>query len=213
MKTIRHESQQADQLYPGNQGIPKPDDSQYTQAQAAALRFLAHRSRSEAEVRRRLESSHTEDIVSQVIHWLKDKRYLNDAKFAEAWRLSREARHPRGEVLIRQELSKLGVDRNVVDAALEGFDAAENAYRAAQKPASRLKGAGYVRFKQRLWGYLNRRGFKADVIAQTIQRLWDELTDPLTDPLNGHVDADSHNQQSEEESDAYQAEWRDEPAD
>ncbi len=158
------------------------------------MRFLAHRSRSEAEVRRRLESSHSEDVVSQVIHWLKDKLYLNDAKFAEAWRLQREARHPRGEVLIRQELSKLGVDRDVVDAALEGFDAEDNVYRAAQKPASRLKSADYVRFKQRLWGYLSRRGFTADVIGKAVQRLWDELTDPL----NGHIDADSQKEQAYE---------------
>lgn len=192
MKTIRHQSQQANHPYPGSQSIPKPDDSQYPQAQAAALRFLAHRSRSETEVRRRLESSHTEDIVSQVIDWLKDKRYLNDAKFAEAWRLQREARHPRGEVLIRRELSKLGVDPDVVDAALVDFDPGENAYRAAQKPASRLRSVGYVRFKQRLWGYLSRRGFTADITSQTIQRLWDELTDPL----NGHVDADSQEDQS-----------------
>lgn len=194
MRTIRHHSQQANKLSPGSQSVPKPDDSQYTQAQAAALRFLAHRSRSEAEVRRRLESSHSEEVVSQVIHWLKDKLYLNDAKFAEAWRLQREARHPRGEVLIRQELSKLGVDRDVVDAALEGFDAEDNVYRAAQKPASRLKSAGYVRFKQRLWGYLSRRGFTADVIGKAVQRLWDELTDPL----NGHIDADSQKEQAYE---------------
>ena len=107
----------------------------------------------------------------------------------------------------------MGVNREVAETALEGFDGAENAYLAARKPAARLRGAGYARFKQRLWAYLQRRGFGADVIGKTVQRLWDELTDPLTDPLNSHVDADPHAKQSEEQSDAYEVEWRDRPAD
>ena len=89
--------------------------------------------------------------------------------------------------MIRQELSRLGVSRELAETALEGFDGAGNAYLAAQKPAARLKGAGYARFKQRLWAHLQRRGFQADVIGKTVQRLWDELADPL----DSHVDADS----------------------
>lgn len=162
------------------------------------MRFLAHRSRSEAEVRSRLGSSHTGDVVDRVVDWLRDQRYLDDAAFAAEWRRQRELRRPRSEGLIRQELSRLGVSREEVETALDGFDGAQNAYLAAQKPAARLKDAGYPRFKQRLWGHLQRRGFAADVIGKTIQRLWDELSDPLTDPLNSHVDADTQEEQSYE---------------
>ena len=207
MKTIPNEPHQASE---SNDQPRQTSDAQFNRARTAALNFLSYRARSEAEVRRRLESSHDGGVVHRVIEWLKGQRYLNDAEFAGEWRHHREARHPRGEVLIRQELSKMGVDREVVEAALEGFDAAENAYRAGQKPAARLKDAGYARFRQRLWAYLNRRGFEADVIGKTVQRLWDEqadpvtdsLTDPLTNPLNSHVDADPHAEQPEEQSDA-----------
>jgi len=158
------------------------------------LNFLAHRSRSEAEIRRRLAATYTGDVVDRVVAWLRNQRYLDDAAFAAEWRRQRELRRPRSEGLIRQELSRLGVSQEVVEAALEGFDGAENAYLAAQKPAARLKTAGYDRFKQRLWAYLERRGFGADVIAKTVQRLWDELTDSL----DSHVDADSYVDQSED---------------
>ena len=158
-------------------------------------------------------ASYREDVVDRVVDWLRSQRYLDDAAFAAEWRRQRELRRPRGERLIRQELSRMGVGREVVETALEGFDAAENAYLAAQKHAAKLKGAGYTRFKQRLWSYLQRRGFQADDIGKTVQRLWDELPDSLTHPLNSHVDADPHTEQSEEQAYADEAEWVDRPAD
>ncbi|PKB78890.1 MAG: hypothetical protein BZY88_16125 [SAR202 cluster bacterium Io17-Chloro-G9] len=179
--------------------LDNPADKPFNQARTAALRFLSHRSRSEAEVRRRLGTAHTGEVVDRVVGWLKDRRYLDDEAFAGEWRRQREIRRPRGAGMIRQELSRLGVDREVVEAALEGFDSAESAYLAAQKPAARLQNADHARFKQRLWGHLQRRGFEPEVIGKTIQRLWDELADPpadaLTDPLDRHVDADPHEEQ------------------
>ena len=184
MKTIPY---QAHQTSEPNDSPNEPSDASFNRARTAALKFLAHRSRSEAEVSRRLGSSYTGDVVDRVVAWLRDQRYLDDAAFAAEWRRQRELRRPRSEGLIRQELSRLGVSRELAETALEGFDGAGNAYLAAQKPAARLKGAGYARFKQRLWAHLQRRGFQADVIGKTVQRLWDELADPL----DSHVDADS----------------------
>lgn len=186
MKTVTYHSAKSQQTSGADDRLQKPQDSPFNQALAVALRFLAHRSRTEAEIRRRLESAHIHDVVDQVIAWLQRQRYLDDAAFAVEWRRQRELRRPRSESLIRQELTRLGVSKEVTETALEGFDAAANAYQAAQKPAARLKGADHARFKQRLWGYLQRRGFRADIIGQTVQRLWEELSDPL----DGHVDAD-----------------------
>ena len=177
----------------------------FSKAQSAALKFLSYRSRSEAELRRRLESSNYDEVTDRVIAWLKDNRLLDDAAFADAWRHQRELRHPRGERLIRQELSNLGVGREVVEVALDGFDATDNAYRAAQKPAARAKSTGHARFRQRLWGYLGRRGFESEVIRITVQRLWDELSDPL----DSHVDAHSHEDQTYD----FETEVRDLPTD
>ena len=202
MKTIHHEGHRPSVT---DNRPDEPSDVTFSRARTAALRFLAHRPRSEAEVRRRLESGHTGDVADRVIAWLRDQRYLDDAAFAVEWRRQRELRRPRGGGLIRRELSRLGVSREMVETALEGFDDAENAYLAAQKPAARLKDAGYARFKQRLWGHLQRRGFPSDVIGKTVQRLWDELTDPL----NSRVNADSDQEHSEDS----EVEWQDLPAD
>jgi SOS response regulatory protein OraA/RecX len=207
MKTISHQIPQSSEV---DSPLQQPTDLQldeaafvqaaFNQARAVALRFLAHRPRTEAEIRRRLEPANTSDVVNQVVAWLQGQRYLDDAAFAAEWRRQRELRRPRSESLIRRELSRLGVSREVVETALEGFDAGENAYLAAQKPAARLKGADQARFKQRLWGFLQRRGFKPDVIGITVQRLWDELSDPL----DCHVDADPNEEQSYDP----EIEWR-----
>ena len=197
---------QGSQVLTEAQGHPQNlEKATFGKAQSAALKFLSYRSRSEAELRRRLESSYYDEVTDRVIAWLKDNRLLDDAAFADAWRHQRELRHPRGERLIRQELSNLGVGREVVEAALDGFDATDNAYRAAQKPAARAKSTGHARFRQRLWGYLGRRGFEAEVIRITVQRLWDELSDPL----DSHIDANSHEDQTYD----FETEVRDLPTD
>ena len=167
-------------------------------AKEAALRFLAHRNRSESEVRRRLGPHYSAPIVEQVVQWLQTRGYVDDAVFAKEWRLQREHRRPRGEGLIRHELLELGIDQQVVDQALEGFDAGGNAYQAACSWSSRQSSTAaldYVKWRRRLWGYLQRRGFGSDLIGETVQRLWNELSYPLDSDVN----TDGHEEQSESE--------------
>ena len=175
-------------------------------AKEAALGFLAHRNRSESEVRRRLNRQFSGSIVEQAVHWLKTKGLVDDAVLAQEWRRQRERKRPRGEAIIRQELRGLGIDQQVVDGALEGFDGRENAYQAARAWWSKLNSSKhvsqrttdasteYAKLRRRLWGYLQRRGFEHELIGETVRRLWSELSDPL----DGGVDADAHEQQGED---------------
>ena len=165
-----------------------PRDRSITQARDAALRFISYRPRSEAEVRRRLSPQYPEPIIEQVIASLRVQGFLDDAAFARLWRNHRERLRPRGQRRLRQELARLGVDRETTDAALEGFDEGENAYRAGQKYTRSLRNRAITQgiteevFRQRLWGYLQRRGFSYGVAAEVAQRLWPELA---ADPLRG----------------------------
>ena len=145
----------------------------------AALRYLSYRPRSEAEVRSRLLRRHSSEVAEAVIAALAEQKLLADAAFARYWRENRERRHPKGQAVLLQELLRLGVSRETAEESLEGFDAEANAYRAAVKWAHRLKGAGYVEFRQRLWAYLQRRGFRPEAVKVTVRRLWGELADPL----------------------------------
>ena len=85
----------------------------------AAARFLEARSRSVAEVRRRLTSvGYLPVLVDGAIERMIELGMLNDEAFARAWVESRDRARPRGERAIRSELALKGVERTVVDTIL-----------------------------------------------------------------------------------------------
>ena len=86
----------------------------------AAARFLEARSRSVAEVRRRLTGAgYHADLVEGAIGRLGALGMLDDEAFARAWVESRDRARPRGERAIREELRLKGIDRAIVDLVLE----------------------------------------------------------------------------------------------
>ena len=92
----------------------------------AAARFLEVRSRSVAEVRRRLTSAgYQPDLVEGAVSRLLDLGLIDDEAFERSWVESRDRARPRGERAIRQELGMKGVDRTTIDLVLsERRDAA-----------------------------------------------------------------------------------------
>ncbi len=86
----------------------------------AAARFLEARSRSVAEVRRRLTTAgYRAELVEDAIARLTDLGMLDDEAFARAWVESRDRSRPRGERALAEELRLRGVDREIVTATLE----------------------------------------------------------------------------------------------
>ena len=152
------------------------------QAKGMALRLLARRPRTEAELRRRLAERFTAAAVESAIGELAGGKLIDDAAFARDWRAQRERRHPKSAGAITRELEQLGVEPPLIEAAMAGFDAADNAYRAARKYAQRQAGGDVADFERRLWGFLQRRGFTGETNRQTIQRLKAELRPHEAEP-------------------------------
>jgi regulatory protein len=91
----------------------------------AAARFLEARSRSVAEVRRRLgRAGYRSELVEGAIGRLTELGMLDDEAFGRAWLESRDRARPRGEIALRRELALKGVDRAVVDELLDDRRAA-----------------------------------------------------------------------------------------
>jgi regulatory protein len=85
----------------------------------AAARLLEARSRSVAEVRRRLtRAGYRVELVESAIERMVELGILDDEAFARAWVESRDRARPRGERAIRAELALKGVDRASVDLIL-----------------------------------------------------------------------------------------------
>ena len=73
----------------------------------------------------------------------------------------------------------MGVDRDVTDEALEGLDEETSAIQAGRKLLRRLQGADFNTVRNKLGGYLKRRGFNYSVVASATHFLWLELTNPI----------------------------------
>ena len=145
---------------------------------ARAGRLLAYRPRSEAELRRRFADAGIPAAgADAAIERLKAGGLVDDAAFARYWVENRAAFQPRGERLLSAELRAKGIERDVARDAIEQEEQpppAEQAYRVAQRYASRLDLADHDDFRRRLGAHLSRRGFDSGTIADVTRRLWRE---------------------------------------
>lgn len=148
------------------------------QAYERALRYLAQRPRSVAEVRDRLAAHPLPaQTVETVIERLQQAGYLDDAAFAHFWVSNREQFRPRAPLALRQELRQKGVSDTTINVALHSLDQASSARRAATAQAQRYRALDHTLFRQKLGNYLLRRGFSHDVVWPLIEQLWRELHD------------------------------------
>lgn len=152
----------------------------FSSCMATALRFISYRPRTVREVERRLEGKFPPNTIDRTIACLADLHYLDDAEFCAHWINSRERRRPKGKTALRQELLRLGVDRDLIDQALDQTDEAANASNAGRKYAARLisRGASAQDFRNKLGAYLQRRGFGYGTARDIATALWDEQMEP-----------------------------------
>jgi regulatory protein len=143
------------------------------QAHEAALRLLAYRPRSEAELRFRLaRRGLPPGAVQDAIERLRQQGLLDDDAFARYWVEARQQSSPRGRRLLQQELAAKGVASETARRALATVADEEAARRAAEKKASSLHGLDYPTFRRRLGQFLLRRGFPYETARGLVQELW-----------------------------------------
>lgn len=146
------------------------------QAREAALRFLEIRPRSEQELRRQLvKKKYSEEIIVQVLARLNDVKLVGDRDFAKYWVENREGFKPRSKRALQYELRQKGVAADDIARAVKKVDERDSAYRAAHAKALRWKDLDAATFREKLSGFLARRGFDYGITRATVNRLWQEL--------------------------------------
>ncbi len=144
-------------------------------ALSAALRLLAYRPRSEAELRQRLaRRGAPPPVVQHTIERLRELGLVDDEAFARAWVDSRDQASPRSGRLLASELRAKGVGRGTVEEAVAAVDDEGAAYRAGQRRARAFAGLTWPDFQRRLSGFLLRRGFAYQTVRAAVARLWAE---------------------------------------
>jgi len=136
-----------------------------------AVRFLSYRPRSRTEVERYLRGKAIEeDVVSDVIARLERAGYIDDEAFALFWLENRERFKPRGQRAVRYELRQKGVGDETITQVLSEMDDEAAAWRAIEGRLSRWANLPGDEFRQKVIGYLSRRGFDYNTISLTLEK-------------------------------------------
>lgn len=128
-----------------------------------SLNLLSYRPRSEHEIRFRLERKKiSPELIDQTFAKLKELGLLDDAKFVQWWQKGRDEFKPRSARILRLELAKKGVPREIIAENLDG---------SFEKETERVNAAFAKKFKrpdhhdrERIIRFLASRGFSWDLI-------------------------------------------------
>ncbi len=162
-----------------NQPIKKtemPPEEAMAKAKKDALRLLAFRARSTAELRDRLsKKKYSAEIVDEVLLFCAKQGLVDDEKFAKLYALSRIQTRPMGKKMIQFELKNKGVSSLAAERALESikdFDEKQVALEMALRRYQHMTRLPKHISKARLFGFLKRRGFSSESVFYSLSKIY-----------------------------------------
>jgi len=140
------------------------------------LKFLSFRPRSEFEINEyMLRKGWDEETRKKIMEKLKNLQLIDDEAFARQWLASRTHFRPEGRSLVKKELRKKGIKREIIDQLLqdERGSATEEmlAEKYARKKMERLKSLPVLVAKRRLFSALLMRGFDNEIAKTVVDKL------------------------------------------
>ena len=141
------------------------------------LRFLTIRSRSEKEVTDYLQKKKaSEEQIRLILSKLREQKFVNDEKFAQAWIEQRMRLKPKGWYVLKLELQQKGIADDIIarcelhmkTRGFEGKSEKELAMELVQKRIKKYQGLPREEVYRKLGGFLARRGFAIDTIKACI---------------------------------------------
>lgn len=149
-------------------------DEQRARAFQHAVKLLAAKPRSIAELRERLsERSTSKAIVDTVIERLREYGYLDDERYALSYASSKLRQQPIGRRRLKQNLAMKQVDKTVADGVLDQVFAEtseEELIEQAIAKRTRLRGRPKTRAEAKsLFDYLLRQGFPFELVSDRVR--------------------------------------------
>jgi regulatory protein len=153
--------------HPGGAG----DELERQKAFDVAWRFLAHRDRTEAEVRQHFVKKRTDPgLVEEVVAALLEGGYVDDAAFARRFAEDRRNLDQWGADRIERRLLELGVDRHLIREAV-GEGEHDELGAACELLARRFPAPPETpRDCERALGFLIRKGYDLDLAHDALRR-------------------------------------------
>ena len=140
-----------------------------------ALEFLSYRMRSIKEVEEHLRKKECNDpVIQEVIHKLKQYRYVDNLEFANAYVRTQWQTNGKGPSVIQMELVGKGIEPAFIEQALLQYDHSsqiEQAINHIEKVLKKNNKLSTVLLKQKLEQHLMRKGFSYDIISIALEEV------------------------------------------
>ena len=148
-------------------------DARLRRALDLAYRYLSRRDRTVAEVRRHLEAKRCEPAaIDGAVAELSEAGYLDDAGYAQRFAEDRRALDGWGAERIARKLAAVGVDGEIIAAACEGRDHAEELDAAVVLLRRRFREPPETdRDRERALGMLVRKGYDLELAYDAVRAL------------------------------------------
>ncbi len=149
-----------------------------------AWRFLSRRAHSVKELQNKLYHKGFEpEKVTRTFEFLKQKKYLDDEKFARQFIHDEINIKRSGPLLIKNKLLKKGINIQLADELIVGsYDTAKqigNCQHIALKKYKSLKAAEPGIQKTKLGKFLVSKGFTWEMVANIIKEIFQNLPDKI----------------------------------
>jgi regulatory protein len=153
--------------------MTEPTGREFQQAQKTVWRLLKIRGRSEQEIIGRLKRKNfADDVITQTLGYFKDLGFINDQRFARDW-INARLNRPFGLSRIRYELKHKGLAADIIkdelDRAAGEHDELDVLRKLVKQRKRQYEGIEPAKAKQRLVGYLSRKGFSIGNILKVIR--------------------------------------------
>ncbi len=153
-----------------------PDHDQRQKVREAAFRLLAVRARSARELRQRLrQKSFSPDLIDETLLDFQAKGYQSDAQFARLFAGEKWTNSGWGPSRVRRELGAKGIARDLIDQVVgETYgevDLVAGILPLARKRWRSTAGLPHDKRRNRLTGFLQRRGYDWETIGRVLEQL------------------------------------------
>ncbi len=153
-------------------------DEQIGKALNLAYFFLKFRPRTKKEITRYLLKKSVRfhfdtSVVEEVVEELESQDLINDQKFIEWFIEERSRTKQKSSFVLKQELTRFGVDRNLIDEYFtnHSLDETSLALKALKGRWYRFQNLPYRERFQKASQFLARRGFSFEIIKKAIKKL------------------------------------------
>lgn len=157
------------------------EDEKYQKLKDYGLKLLSIRPRSKKEFSGKLsqfvqKKNLPQNLIDELLKEFIELNLLNDFEFSKWWIDQRRSFRPKGEKVIRLELLHKGVEKEVIESAVDDISSDgpsdyDLALKVIEKRLTRYHNLSPIQLKIKIRDFLLRRGFGWEIISKVIDSL------------------------------------------